>query len=268
MLGVGVLGVVVLGVNDGGGAGSDPSACGAGSGAGGGGAGSLSTAGAVAALVGGVGMAGTAAGADAAGGAVVGAGFAFGGPGSSVSQSTAVMDPKPARNAATHASGTTTARPPILTRKERWPASWSSASDSPSVSPGPRTAPSLSASAAASVGASSPSVLPTGSVALSMTRMTLSVVRRTGTIATVFVPHRDRPPRPRFYWRTLGHPVGKIEEHLTIYPGTSKTDIRKLGNSDAVDEALKWMIGQERLRVEKDGRAHRHFLVGDEETDE
>ena len=59
-----------------------------------------------------------------------------------------------------------------------------------------------------------------------------------------------------------------IEEHLTIYPGTSKTDIRKLGNSDAVDEALKWMVGQERLRVEQDGRAHRHFLVGDEETDE
>ena len=186
--GVVVLGVVVLGGNDDGGAGgSDASACGAGasagSGAGGGADGSLPTPESIAALVGGVVMAGPAAG-GAAGCAVVGAGFASGAPGSSVSQSTAAIDPKPTRNAATHASGTTTARPPILAKKERRPTScaWSGARDSPSTSPCPRSSPSLSFSAAGSVCASPPSGSPTGSVASSVSRTTIAVVRRTGTI--------------------------------------------------------------------------------------
>jgi hypothetical protein len=136
------LGIVVLaGTDDGVTEGSGASACGAG--AGGGGVGSLSTAAALAVLVGGVVMAGAAAGEGGAGGAVVGAGFASGGAGRSVSQSTAVMDAKPTRNAATHASGTTTARPPILAYKERRAASWSGARDSPSASPCP-PAPSCS----------------------------------------------------------------------------------------------------------------------------
>ena len=152
MLGVGLLGVVVLGVvarggdDDGGAAAGGATAwrAGAGSGAGGGGVGSLPTAGALAAVVVGILMPGAAAGAGAAGGAVVAAGFAFGAAGWSASLIMAVTEPNPMTNAATHASGITTARRLTLPRKERRPASASLC---------PRTPPSPSWNAAGSVGA-------------------------------------------------------------------------------------------------------------------
>jgi len=124
-----VLPVVVGGDDDGGGddddgAGdSDPPVCSAGAGAGsdGGGVGSFTAA--FAALVGGVVMVGA-----VVDGEVVGTGFVFGCADRSVSQSTALTDPKPTRNAATHASGITTARPPIRAKKEGGPSSPSTAS--------------------------------------------------------------------------------------------------------------------------------------------
>ncbi len=207
VVGVVVLGVVVLGGGDGGGGVSGASAwAGAGSGAGGGGVGSFATARARAALVGGVVMAGAAAGAGAAGGAVVGTGFASGGAGRSVSLSTAVTDPKPTSRAATHASGTKTARLPSLAKNERRPASWSGARDSPSASPCPRSAPSLLWSAVGSVGASLPSVSPPGSVASSMRGTPLGVARRTGTIPQPYSFPKREPQR----------------DVVTLVPGTTE----------------------------------------------
>jgi hypothetical protein len=123
-----VLGVVVVtvagDVDDGGGRDSDPArgaGAGAGSGAGTSGVGSLAT-GALAALVGGVTMAGR------EGGAVVGTAFVSGCSGPLSSLRTAIIDAKPTRNAATHASGITTARPPILAKNERRPSSSSATS--------------------------------------------------------------------------------------------------------------------------------------------
>jgi hypothetical protein len=204
VLGVVVLGVVVLG--GGGVSGASAWGAGAGSGAGGGGVGSFATARAFAALVGGVVMAGAAAGAGAAGGAVVGTGFASGGAGRSVSLSTAVTDAKPMNRAATHASGSKTARPPSLARNERRPASWSGARDSPSASPCPRSAPSLLWSAVGSVGASLPSVSPPGSVASSMRGTPLGVARRTGTI-----PQPYSFPKPELQ-----------RDVVTLVPGTTE----------------------------------------------
>ena len=168
------------GVDDGGDGASDAAACGAGAGvasgagagSGAGGGGSLCTAAVLAAVVGGVVMAG------AAGGAVVGTGFASDCPGVSVSFITAVTDPKPTRNAATHATGTTTARPPILEEKERAPSSSVAGSiDSRWASSSRRGAPFVSRSAAGSVSAPSASRCAAGSVALSSgTPLTLPCV--------------------------------------------------------------------------------------------
>jgi hypothetical protein len=104
-----VVGTVVGGDDDGGGdsdapAGGAGAASGAGSGAGA--VGSLAPA-ALAAVVGGVVTAGR------EGGAVVGTVFVSGRAGPSPILSTATIDPKPTRNAATHASGSQTLRLPI-----------------------------------------------------------------------------------------------------------------------------------------------------------
>jgi hypothetical protein len=107
-----VLGVVVVtvvvGADDDGGAGIGGGA-GTGSGAGTGG-GWLSTAGPLASELGGVVTRGAATDGGATGGAVVGAGLVSDCAGRSPSLSRAVTDPKPTSSAATHASGSKTAR--------------------------------------------------------------------------------------------------------------------------------------------------------------
>ena len=141
---LGVVVVTVVGDEDGGGGSAAPAggagagaACGAGTGSGTAGVGSLATV-ALAVLVGGVVMAGR------EGGAVVGTAVVSGLAGRSSSLRTAIIDPKPTRNAATHASGSTTARPPILAKKERPPSSSSAASIGPGwVSSSGRGSPSL-----------------------------------------------------------------------------------------------------------------------------
>jgi hypothetical protein len=128
------------------------------------------------------------------GGEVVGAGFVFGCPGPSVSLSTTVMDPKPTTNAATHASGITTARPPILAKNERRPSS-SSAASTNSVS-APRGcgasvgAPSASRWPTGWVDESGDSGSPTGSVTWSAGGTPLAVLCEFATIHTI--PQRIR----------------------------------------------------------------------------
>ena len=188
--GVVVLGVVVVTVvgddDGGGGAASGAPARGAGAGAGAasgadtgsgaGGGGSLCIAAALAAVVGGVVMAG------AEGGAVLGTVFAFdcAGP---VSFITAVTDPKPTRSAATHASGSKTARPPILEEKERPPSSSAAGSIH---SRGPSScrcgAPSASCRALGSVGARSASCSAIESVASSRSATPLPLTFEMATI--------------------------------------------------------------------------------------
>ena len=86
---------------------------GAGAGAGAGGGNSPSPAGPPAAELGGAVTAGAADDGGTTGAAVIGTGFVSDCAGSSPSLSTAVTVPKPMRNAATHASGSKTARLPI-----------------------------------------------------------------------------------------------------------------------------------------------------------
>jgi hypothetical protein len=155
---LGVVVVTVVGDDDGGGGSAAPArgagagaASGAGTGSGAAGVGLLATV-ALAALVGGVVMTGR------EGVAVVGTGFASDCAGLSVSFITAVTDPKPTRNAATHASGSKTARPPIFEEKERPPSSSAANSiDSRWASSSRRGAPFVSPSVAGSVSAPSAS---------------------------------------------------------------------------------------------------------------
>lgn len=53
----------------------------------------------------------------------------------------------------------------------------------------------------------------------------------------------------------------RILEHLSIYPGSAKTALRSIGNSDAVDRALKSMVADGLVVVEVAGRSHRHHLT-------
>jgi hypothetical protein len=53
----------------------------------------------------------------------------------------------------------------------------------------------------------------------------------------------------------------RIEEHLTVYPGAGKTALRELGNSDQIDDAIKWLVARERVRVQQKGQKHEHYLV-------
>ena len=184
--GIVVLGVVVVTVaeDDDGGAGgpSDSPARGAGAGAasadtgsGAGGGSSLCTAAPLAPVV------GVMAGAE--GGAVLGTGFASDCAGLSVSFITAVTDPKPTRNAATHASGSKTARPPILEEKERPPSSPAAGS---MHSRGPSSCrcgtPAASRRSAGSVGAPSALCSAIGSVASSRSATPLPLTFEIATI--------------------------------------------------------------------------------------
>jgi hypothetical protein len=155
-------GVGVFDAASGAGAGSGAgtgSGAGAGTGSGLGGGGSLCTAAVLAAVVGGVVMAG------AEGGAVVGTGFVSDCAGLSVSFITAVTDPKPTRSAATHASGSKTARVPILEAKERPPSRSAAGSIDSRGGPSPCRSGALSRSAGGSVGEPSGSCGAIGAVA-------------------------------------------------------------------------------------------------------
>jgi hypothetical protein len=115
----------------------------------------------------------------------VGTGFVFDSAGRSPSLSTAVTEPKPTSNAATHASGSTTARRPILLKKEQRPFSSSAASiESQWASPCSTGAPSVSRSAVGSVGAPSASCAA-GSVASSKSGTPLALTREIATIRTI-----------------------------------------------------------------------------------
>jgi hypothetical protein len=52
-----------------------------------------------------------------------------------------------------------------------------------------------------------------------------------------------------------------IAAHLAAYPGASKTDLRSLGNSDAVDDEVKRMLAADLVRTESTGRRHYHQLT-------
>lgn len=55
--------------------------------------------------------------------------------------------------------------------------------------------------------------------------------------------------------------IDRIIEHLTNYVGATKTSLRELGNSQAIDDALRDLIAAGRVRVEASGNAHKHYLV-------
>jgi hypothetical protein len=55
----------------------------------------------------------------------------------------------------------------------------------------------------------------------------------------------------------------RVVEHLAIYPGTAKTALRALGNSDSMDTAVLELIRAGDIRVEQVGAAHRHYLTDD-----
>jgi hypothetical protein len=53
----------------------------------------------------------------------------------------------------------------------------------------------------------------------------------------------------------------RIVEHLAIYPGTAKSGLRVLGNSDSMDAAVLELVRAGDVRVEQVGIAHRHHLT-------
>jgi hypothetical protein len=130
-----VVGAVVVGGVDVGGAGDASSAlgaaCGCGGGAGAGAGGPVSTAGALGAVLRGVETAGSVVDGGAAGTAVVTVVFVSDPAGSSPILSRAVTVPNPTSRAARHASGSRTGRPPPLRRNGRPVAASSTASSLP-----------------------------------------------------------------------------------------------------------------------------------------
>lgn len=57
---------------------------------------------------------------------------------------------------------------------------------------------------------------------------------------------------------------GRILDLLARYPGSTKKEVRMLGNSDAVDAEVNLLLDEGTIRVEQKGLAHRHYLVGTE----
>ncbi len=53
----------------------------------------------------------------------------------------------------------------------------------------------------------------------------------------------------------------RILEHLAHYDGATKTDLRALGYSDAVDRAAKDLAASDLIEIRKEGRSHRHYLT-------
>jgi hypothetical protein len=60
----------------------------------------------------------------------------------------------------------------------------------------------------------------------------------------------------------------KITDHLARYVGENKGNLRKLGNSDAVDDALNWMADHGELEIKQSGNAHKHYLIDPDEEAE
>jgi hypothetical protein len=58
----------------------------------------------------------------------------------------------------------------------------------------------------------------------------------------------------------------KLAAYLRAYPGSTKTSLRSLGNSDTIDEALLAMIEAGHIHVEVSGRSHLHTLTEDGEA--
>ena len=59
----------------------------------------------------------------------------------------------------------------------------------------------------------------------------------------------------------LGEHERTIADHLHRYDGATKTALRDLGNSDAIDAAVASMIDRGEIDVRKEGTAHRHYLT-------
>lgn len=65
----------------------------------------------------------------------------------------------------------------------------------------------------------------------------------------------------------------KVSRRCELYPGETKTELRRLGNSDYVDVAIKVLVERRHLEVRKEGVAHRHYVLtryreqGDEGAD-
>ena len=141
------------------------------------------------------------------GGAVVGTVFVSGRAGPSSSLSTAITDPKPTRNAATHASGITTARPPIREKRERRPSSSSAASiASRWASSCRRRAPSVSGCAAGAVGAPSASRWAAGAVASSTSGTPLALISEVVTIGRASATDSFTRPNRQGYFVERSEP--------------------------------------------------------------
>ncbi len=55
----------------------------------------------------------------------------------------------------------------------------------------------------------------------------------------------------------------RVVEHLAVYPDSSKSSLRDLGNSDTIDDATKALVAAGDIEVEKKGNAHLHRLTFD-----
>lgn len=77
------------------------------------------------------------------------------------------------------------------------------------------------------------------------------------------ITHHLEPPGGDTISRELAQ---RIADHLRAYPADTKTNLRTLGNSDAIDAVLLELVGAGHITVERKGQSHRHTLtaLGDE----
>lgn len=53
----------------------------------------------------------------------------------------------------------------------------------------------------------------------------------------------------------------KVSRRCELYPGETKTELRKLGNSDWVDRAVRCLIDRGQMEVRREGMSHRHYVL-------
>lgn len=73
---------------------------------------------------------------------------------------------------------------------------------------------------------------------------------------------RFEPPEQRAEGGFVPHGLmAKISAHLSMYDGATKTDLRALGKAEHVDAAIKELVGTDHVKVTKEGRSYRHYLL-------
>lgn len=88
---------------------------------------------------------------------------------------------------------------------------------------------------------------------------TLTLISHPDGTVTAELDPPDQAAGPDFEPTVL---MEKVSQHLELYPGATKTDLRQLGNASYVDQAIRRLVDLGHVRIERGSRnAHLHHVV-------